>query len=170
MFLQYFSSCFYLVFLGSYHSTLSSEKIVVTSLCFDSITWEASVLPKRAASLANTLFWSYFRYSNCFLLFFSFTSLYFLAFSLILASITFLIFWIALSMWWASTTSSNWAWNYCSSLCLLYIFHYYSSSILALFWKISEEMGKDMIIQKKDKNISFLFMYCWPRHYHRFFR
>ena len=145
-FLQYLTGCFSLFFLEGYHFFSSP---VVVSLYLVFMTWEPSVLSKRVTSLASTSSWSYWRYSNFFLLFSSSASLLFLDSSFVLAFTTFLTFWAAHLIWQAFATSSKWTWSYCSSLCLLCIFHCCSLSILALFWKILEEVGEDIVIQKK---------------------
>jgi len=86
---QYFPSCFPLAFLEG-HCLSSSLK--VTSLCLDPITWNLSVLSNKAASSTSTLSRSCWRYSNYFFFFFSSASLYFLAFSFVLASASLLAF------------------------------------------------------------------------------
>ena len=44
---QYLLSCFPFIFLESYHSTLSSKEMLVTSLYLDPVIWEASMSSKR---------------------------------------------------------------------------------------------------------------------------
>ena len=126
-------------------------------------------LSKRVASSAKTLFQSCFRYSNCFFFSSSFISFCFWAFSYTLALVAFLAFWAAYLMQWTFTTSSKHAWSLCSSSYFLCISYHCYSSISPLFCKILEGVEEDMIIQKKDKFLFFLFMYYWPRYHHRFF-
>ena len=142
--LQYLPSCFSLIFLKGYCSFLASE---ITFLYLDPIVWELLVPLQK-----NSVLYQYF---ICFLFSSSSASLYFSAFSLILALVIFLAFWAICSTWWVSATSSKWAWSCCSSLCLLCIFCHCSSSISELFWEMLERIEKNMIIQKKDKIFFF---------------
>ena len=152
VFPHYLPGCFPLAFLEVHHPILSSEEIVLISLCLDPIVWESLATSKRVAFSTNTLFQSCWRYSNHFFLFSFSTSLLFLAVFLTLVFTTFLAFWAACSIWQASAASSKWVWSYCSSLCLLCISHHCSSSISASYCEISERIGEDMVIQKKTKN------------------
>ena len=131
--LQCLSGCFPLIFLEGHCLVSSSEKIVVIFLHLIPMTWKPLVSSKRTATFASILFWSCWRYSSLFLFFFSSIILLFLASSLILALAIFLAFWAICSTWWASATSSKWAWNCCFSSCFCYISQHYSLSILALF-------------------------------------
>ena len=137
------AGCFPLAFLAGQCSLLSPGGI---SLHLDPMIWNPSVLSKRVVFFTSTLFWSCWRYSNFFFFFFFSAILLFLAFSLALASASFLAFWAAYLAQCAFAASSNWARSYCSSSCLCCISCCCSSSILVLFWKMLERIGEDIVI------------------------
>ena len=84
--LQYFFGCFLFAFLEGYSLVLFFKEMLATFLCLAPITWEFS------ASLTKTSFWSFFKYSSLFLLFFSSTCFLFLASFCALILVTFLTF------------------------------------------------------------------------------
>jgi len=123
-----------------------------TFLHLDPTIWDLSMPSKRVASSDSTLSQSYWKYSNIlffFFFFFFFTILLFLAFSLTLASTSFLVFWATCSAQCDFTASSNWIRSCCCSLCLHYIFCHCFLSTSTLFWKILKWMGNNMVIQRK---------------------
>ena len=96
--LQYFFGCFSFVFLESYSSASSSEKILTASLYLALTIQGFSMSTISVVSLAKTFSQSFFKYSSHFLFFFSICFL-FLAFSYALVLATFLVFCAAQSIW-----------------------------------------------------------------------
>ena len=143
---RYLASCFLLVFLEGWWSTLFLSGV---SLYLGPTIWDPSASSKRVTSFSSTLSQNYWRYFNV-LFFFSSSTTFFLSASfLTLASTSFLAFWIVYSAWRDFTASSNWIRNHCFSSCLCYISCHCFSSTLASFWKMLEWMGDDMVIQRK---------------------